>query len=364
MAKWKNVSDWSGLSGKQMNGRLAEGTDGYRRDGTLLQTGYRTVRGSGWPEGEKLTNGIPIGFSVRNTFAGYSFFDDNPVAVSRCWRAFIDAIRGPRSMLGITFAQWERNLNMITARSLQIVSFVRRLLGKKPAPRKFRSYRTKGGLVITRRRQQRNKKSGKQVAADAWLEASYGWKPLMTDIYHAARSLGGEFPTDRIRARGFEMRRGPFLKATQNGVRFEVPCVVRMGALATIDNPNAYYLQQLGLANPALVAWDLIPFSFVVNWFTDVETFLGSFTDLLGVRLTESWSTCTLQGRAEFLAYDRMAQPPSYRIVRGNFFSHRRQAGIVKPVPNLRVLGNLGKSLTRATNAVALLTTLLASRRA
>jgi hypothetical protein len=50
-----------------------------------------------------------------------------------------------------------------------------------------------------------------------------------------------------------------------------------------VDNPNLHLAQQLGFINPLSVAWELVPFSFVVDWFGNVGQVLASFSDFAGL---------------------------------------------------------------------------------
>lgn len=55
-----------------------------------------------------------------------------------------------------------------------------------------------------------------------------------------------------------------------------------------ISNPQLSQLQQLGLTNPALVAWELVPFSFVFDWFISVGQYLQGITALHGVTILKA----------------------------------------------------------------------------
>ena len=41
---------------------------------------------------------------------------------------------------------------------------------------------------------------------------------------------------------------------------------------------------QIGLTNPALLAWDVLPFSFVVDWFLPLGGYLSSLDSMLGIQ--------------------------------------------------------------------------------
>lgn len=67
----------------------------------------------------------------------------------------------------------------------------------------------------------------------------------------------------------------------------------RTQLLATvyIDNPNLALANQLGFVNPATVAWELVPFSFLVDWFVPVGRFLSTWTDFAGYQFLEPTTT-------------------------------------------------------------------------
>jgi hypothetical protein len=50
-----------------------------------------------------------------------------------------------------------------------------------------------------------------------------------------------------------------------------------------VTNPNLFLANRLGLLNLPGVAWDLIPWSFVVNMVTNAAQMINSVTDFIGV---------------------------------------------------------------------------------
>jgi hypothetical protein len=57
----------------------------------------------------------------------------------------------------------------------------------------------------------------------------------------------------------------------------------RVKVWCELSSPHLSELQQIGLTNPALVVWELIPFSFVFDWFVSVGDWLTGLTALQGV---------------------------------------------------------------------------------
>jgi hypothetical protein len=62
-------------------------------------------------------------------------------------------------------------------------------------------------------------------------------------------------------------------------VEARVKCVIH----AKVKSESLTRLKQLGLANPAAIAWELVPFSFVFDWFVPVGEFLNAVTGTFGL---------------------------------------------------------------------------------
>jgi hypothetical protein len=117
---------------------------------------------------------------------------------------------------------------------------------------------------------------------------------------------------------------------------------------------------RLGLINPASVAWELVPFSFVVDWFTGFGSYLDSFTELAGLSVSQEYST--MYAKCEMHTRCWYEYNPSHD---GEFAWNqhymRRTLGLSRPLPVAPRLLNFGDSLTRAATAVSLLTQIFLS---
>jgi hypothetical protein len=58
-------------------------------------------------------------------------------------------------------------------------------------------------------------------------------------------------------------------------------CMVRLDYY--LENPLLRSLAQLGVTNPAELAWELIPFSFVFDWVLPIGSYLGALDATLGL---------------------------------------------------------------------------------
>lgn len=71
-----------------------------------------------------------------------------------------------------------------------------------------------------------------------------------------------------------------------------------------INNDALAAFQQMGLVNPALVAWELVPYSFVFDWFIQVGDWLTAQTALAGVDLLSAMVS-TSEPRTAIFNYSR-----------------------------------------------------------
>lgn len=118
--------------------------------------------------------------------------------------------------------------------------------------------------------------------ANHWLEYQYGWKPLLQDAFGAAELLAKHVANEPCL--GFARATGKHklvkLHSMGPGVNFNGytawDCKVSLSVRYSLENEGVAALSQTGILNPALLAWELLPFSFVVDWFIPVGNYLQS----------------------------------------------------------------------------------------
>lgn len=135
------------------------------------------------------------------------------------------------------------------------------------------------------------RKSARKHVASNWLELQYGWKPLVSDIYGAAEAYQRflqkrpqvEKATSQASAQDFRTW-GPFETATNTRTEYrQEEVTVKFGAYFSASGGTSKTLSELGITNPAMVAWELLPWSFVVDWFLPVGDFLNNLDATQGV---------------------------------------------------------------------------------
>lgn len=140
-----------------------------------------------------------------------------------------------------------------------------------------------------------NREGIHNVAAQEYLKYVYGWKPLMSDIYGVLALmkdrgskdllLFGEGTSDQTKDTAVNVIHDISSKCdTSHGPHSDhtkVSCKI----WARID-PNCTGLRalnQLGLLNPISLAWELVPYSFVVDWVLPIGPALQALTAPAGL---------------------------------------------------------------------------------
>jgi hypothetical protein len=132
------------------------------------------------------------------------------------------------------------------------------------------------------------------VVAREYLAYVYGLRPLMQDVYNAHKlmkdgaektllfkGVGKAYRSQGIGAKAL----GPFSNSIMSRVSGEYRSKTKCVLWARID-PNTSSLRainQLGLLNPLGLAWDLIPYSFCVDWILPIGPVLYALTAPAGL---------------------------------------------------------------------------------
>lgn len=180
--------------------------------------------------------------------------------------------------LGVTLASMNQSMAMIVNRFDQINGLMDRR------------------LRLTRRLVRRRPLPGR-LASDV-LEVEFGWRPFIADIANAMATIadhGVQLPQRRIKVsashritvnESSSFGGEPRWSVTKSGS-------AKLTATASyeVTNPNLWLMNRLGLLNPVQVAWDRVPWSWVVNMFVNANQLIGSINDTFGLSLGDSSTT-------------------------------------------------------------------------
>lgn len=122
---------------------------------------------------------------------------------------------------------------------------------------------------------------GLRKAGSAWLQYVYGWKPLASSIYgvveESRRVVCRKIDDITVRVREPFEAVTPVTSGRANShvVNVASKGVVIRKIRARYELPSSDLARWTSL-NPVSIAWELLPYSFVVDWVIDVGTFLRS----------------------------------------------------------------------------------------
>jgi hypothetical protein len=145
--------------------------------------------------------------------------------------------------------------------------------------------------------------SGAKLLADLWLEYRYAWLPLIGDVDSSLKAysrylekhpkISSVTATSRKKVESyaevvffnFDVGNAKRKYYTTSTTVFKIGIEYKIDALAT------NILSGLGLTSPAALAWELTPFSFVVDWFLPIGPALTAFSAFEGLGFLKGYKT-------------------------------------------------------------------------
>lgn len=220
----------------------------------------------------------------------------------------------------------------------------------------------------------KGKPSVTKTLAQNWLELQYGWKPLLQDIHGTADSLARAVHTN---SQVYTARGSANVEQSSSGVIIGPDGVAKAGTFNTrtlqsarfgirykVDDAWLAFAQQTGFTNPVNLIWEVLPYSFVVDWFLPIGPYLEGLTAGQGLTVIDGYKTLFLrQIHSATVSFDGYFEPynpneKSYWIARGKFQREWIKVSRVPlyafptaPLPSFKN----PLSVTHALNALALL---------
>lgn len=181
--------------------------------------------------------------------------------------------------LGVAFAERNKTARMVGDTALQLVRAIR-------STRKGDFRGAASALGISERGRFRSRS-----VPERWLQLQYGWKPLLYDVEGACKALENASKESlRVTAKAGVSRdlSSDYFVTESTGYYAIIPIkeTCKVGVFVRIDalpgDPSLRALSSLGIANLGTIAWELVPFSFVVDWLLPIGDWIDSFDALLG----------------------------------------------------------------------------------
>lgn len=294
-----------------------------------------------------------------------------PGARNKALKKIIDKAQiGIQANLAQDLAQLGQTFNLIAGNAIKIASAGRQL--KK-------GNISKAVAILTAGRKPHpklppGKPSPAKSLAQNWLELQYGWKPLLQDIEGVLDALafnkGNQGYIQRVAASG-SMQQFIDLAWPGNplatGLSTEPRCYIvttttcRMVLRYKLSDPLKAFLGQTGFTNPVNLAWEILPFSFVADWFLSIGPYLEAFTAFDGLvfldgsqtQFTRS-RTIVVHDQANTSTINSTVDSMQHAKYQSDTVSLDRAKLTAFPTPTFPSLKNGLSSVTHATNAIAL----------
>lgn len=286
-------------------------------------------------------------------FSNYSCHEDpEPYPVAAVYNKALDkfygAIRNSDLNLAVDLAEGKQTIRMVADATRALISLKKIALraASKPAT----------------------------SLAKSWLGAQYGWRPLLSTLHDLAEFAQSNYLYRRVKVRSSQSFERPtvFTSTISPSYRYRTRMSYRveLSALYEVVDSRLFDASRLSSLDPAVIAWELLPFSFVVDWVFDIGSYLAAVeqANLKGLAFVEGYRTDTYlkettgeyDGRYE-------VSGPSYKSFQAKWSV--RRTGLDRKVltsfprptfPQFKV--DLGSS--QLLSAAALLQTIFLSRRA
>lgn len=301
----------------------------------IARQGTTTSGQNRWPRGTNGAYGVTQGATIK--------------AVSQFLGQVSDTMEGMTNAL-----EFDQAFQMMAKRANQLRNFGK-ALNSLDFPGAWKAlFGSKPSAADLKR--MRDRWSKDRHIADLWLELHFGWEPLWKDIQGAVQVVSNPAPKpQRVKARASDQRDvdesiNPPLGYGSMGQVWSLKSSLQIGAFISVTNPNAFMAAQLGLTNPLLSIVQHASWSFVLNWFTNLDQFLSQYDQLLGATVTDAYSTLLEHG----VRKTSVLQGPGWidsDTVQGCWC--RREVGL--PPINLSIRPIRVLSVVRAATAVSLL---------
>lgn len=292
-----------------------------------------------------------------------SFSTHGNIAYARAYTKFKDSVYAQASNL-TAIQERSKTIDMVAKRLSQLHKGAKALKAGR-----FREFLRIFGIRPLKKHENTRWTRPKEFGG-MWLEYWMGWAPTIGDVYLSLEALSRPIPNDTIRtgsktpfSRDYRQSSGS-AKATSS---YKGECTVWVQGIVSITNPSLHAVQKLGLINPAKTMWETTPFSWFVDWFTNVGQVLGQVTDWVGLQLKNLIVSCKTRATSSWLcekaktifgpAYpDTMFHNKSWL-----WFSRHMPSSMPTVAPKLQLPNGL--SLTRGATLASLLATMFAPSR-
>ena len=156
-------------------------------------------------------------------------------------------------------------------------------------------HKKKPGSIPFRRPSLSSSKFLRLGVSQRWLELQYGWLPTLNDIYNASDAFAALNSGARASLVTVSKKKVHAFDASNSPPNYSAPCTyVQKVKIIAVLREELQTARVLGLTDPLSVAWELLPWSFVADWFIPIGTYLSNLNTIPHVK-----------GEFRFIAFKR-----------------------------------------------------------
>lgn len=287
---WRNPTNYSRRVGKQTSPTVQFEHMLGNRNGFLGYHGTKTgyVDGSGYSMPPILKPGQP----------GYTDLQDETVI--KCLAKFSESPIDIGVMLGERRESLEfltdtakRSLNMVKAVRKRNVADIKRQLRVQESRQRY--HRSVVHEVL-------------DAPTDLWLSSALAVKPMVADAYGTMEALenreNASPPSIKNIATGHRrVPHNPWINVPFNGIHYIIESttpiqeMVKVRLDAEMRNDLLFKLSQVGVLNPLSLAWNLLPLSFVADYFSNIGDYFQATGSTAGLNFKAGSITVTCKRR-------------------------------------------------------------------
>lgn len=273
----------------------------------MVSNGYRKIGSEKWDYGRETGNG---GYGIQNFFSGnfvYRYSKDIGIGNLLDAPSFVkeeenESVTKSLNKIADQKVNLGENLATLGQTARLFINPLQSAVKLSQRYREFRNLRPKDyssvlpwGKIANMTYRDFVRGGFGTAIASKYLEFVYGFAPLMQDIYEAsqlARSQGKQPLLFNGRAQAERFGRASdvhFSNISADQDEYWLNNVYRSRTRTTLwakvkeDYAFTRTLNQLGLMNPADLVWELVPYSFVVDWFLPIGPVLTAMTAPAGL---------------------------------------------------------------------------------
>jgi len=270
----------------------------------------------------------------------------------------LENLKNQKIHLGVSMAEAKRTISMIAKSATGIA-------------RQVTNYRRNNGSAWREVKRWENGSCPRfnwNKIPDSWLQLQYGWIPLMQDIVGGIAATQQKYEEGalvRVRSRverPWNETRTASLRSGGTSLGWDTSIVGQQTVFVALwyqlTNPGLAQLSSLGLVNPAEIVWEMLPYSFVVDWFAPLGPWMSSLTGAAGYSFKGGSLSRLTRGKEMVRQVDSSSPTQvvygGFPTVNTEYWNFSRTCYSSTPVPGF-YLKNPITSVRRGLNALALL---------